>query len=542
MNLAELAQGGFQRSPAARLSDIDPVIKVDGHPLDFHRFGWVPRWIDDTHPRIVIIKGAQIGATVAIVLKVIERMRAEALRGVVYYFPTKDDVSDFSKARFSRMLEDNPELEAAVRDHDSVSVKRIGEGFVYFRGANSRSGMKSVPGDILVFDERDEMAIENVALARHRLDAPETETERQEISLSTPDLPETGVDFDYSQSDQHVWQIPCSGCKTWNCLELRDWPGAFEQQRDGTWIRACSECGKEILPSDGEWVAASPDSERVRGYWISQLCSREPDAIMADWEEAQRLGQIKEFYNSVLGRAYADVDQILTDEMIQAVINEDQPRVEADPGPGFMGADVGGKDFHWTAGKRINRTVSQILAFGKIGTETEVGRQENRLLDQFDAFNTERMVVDQMAESRTVARLKERRPGRIFGCVYTEAQHLGADWDYTTNEVHVNRSDALDGTHQKVLRREFLFPRRDDTFRKEVVPQLKNLARKRVPKRSAMGLETGQSRVIWVVRGVKNDHYRHGLTYADLAQEGVGVATDAVRRKKPYKAKGLMSR
>ncbi len=54
------------------------------------------------------------------------------------------------------LLADNPFLSRLLKDTDTAGLKRIGSAYLYLPGMQSTVGMKSVPADMLVFDELDE--------------------------------------------------------------------------------------------------------------------------------------------------------------------------------------------------------------------------------------------------------------------------------------------------------------------------------------------------------------------------------------------------
>ncbi len=87
----------------------------------------------------------------------------------IYFFPTRTDVIDFSKSRVGPLLYDNPFLAKQLRDTDTVGLKRIGDANLYFRGMKSTVGMKSVPADMIVFDELDEATPDARAMAWERI-------------------------------------------------------------------------------------------------------------------------------------------------------------------------------------------------------------------------------------------------------------------------------------------------------------------------------------------------------------------------------------
>ncbi len=518
----------YQVSPAARIADLQPPIKIDGSQLDFTAYPFIPAIIDCPAPRITIIKGAQLGFTSAMVLRSIMRMKYLGLRGLLYLFPRDRDVTDFSRARFSRVLE-NPALKPLVTDTDSIGLKRIGEGFAYFRAASwdatkegiGSPGLKSIPVDELIEDERDEMNDDAVEQAQHRLDSSELVSpvgNGVEINLSTPSIPGYGVDLAYETTNQQVWMIKCRGCGEWTCLELR-WPEAFGR-RGSDYFRMCARCGKEIHPVDGEWVARRPDEKNRFGFYVSQLSSvrRHPNVIMEEYEKQTAKGKIREFTRSVLGRAYADIDQSLNKPMLDALTDPQFPRQLHDDGPCGMGVDAGSRDFHWAVGKRVTSSFNRIIGFG-------ICRDEEEVIRLAKAFNVEKMVIDEMAEARAVRRIKQALSGVAYGCHYTD-QRGDVTWDVMDKIVKTNRTASLDQSHYNLTHGIYQLPALDQFYHEVFAPQVVNLVRKVKPR----GQETGDEVAIWVPKGSKNDHFRHAVNYLDLALTKVGLANSSNAR------------
>ncbi len=180
-------------------------LRCEGLPFSLKAYPYLIDPYDDDATEICMRKGSQMGMTILCVLRTILRCNATYPRGVLYLMPTRDDVADFSKARFDRILKENPVLGAMVSGTDATNVKRIGESICYFRGAKSRSQLKSIPVDEIVYDELDEMDPGLLALADKRLDGSHF---KRKFKISTPTLPEYGIDWEYLKSDQRVWMVP----------------------------------------------------------------------------------------------------------------------------------------------------------------------------------------------------------------------------------------------------------------------------------------------------------------------------------------------
>lgn len=505
-----------QVSCAAWVKDQRPALKVSASDsFSFDDFPWIARILDEKAPRITVKKGAQLGLTVGPgILRAVHNLWFHPeLRGLLYLFPREDDISDFSRARFGPIIETNPGIRALVSDTNSIGLKRIGERNLYLRHAGADpAALMSIDVDRIVFDERDQMDDDRVELARYRLSSSK---DPQEMSISTATLPNYGVDRDYQESDQNVWMIRCraQACRAWTCLELT-WPDCFRRVGERV-FRACTKCGGEIHVRDGEWTATYPErSAKHAGYWPSQLMGsrprQQPGFLLDAYEVAVRDGKLREFHNSALGMAYAEIDDVLTETLVLSFCEPNEPRKLLSHGPTAMGFDVGGKDFHWGVAERRSTNVLQLVAFGKATSEDEI-------CDIWKKFNVQKGVVDGMAEQRAVTALKKRLPG-LWDARYT-SQKIDTRWEAREKRVTVNRSASLDDSHQALLKGRFRLPRADEKLRVELVPQLTNLARQVMMR----GRDVKTPEVVWTCIGQKNDHHRHMANYLWLAADTLSV-------------------
>ena len=146
-------------------------INLDGHPFTYDRHEYLIEPYRDDHPHIVEMKAAQLGLSTKSMLKAIYGARYRGFGGVLYLFPSRSDVLDFSRGRVNPLIEDNPDtIGSWVKDTDSAGMKKVWNCFLYFRGMRSAVGLKSIPADFLILDELDEgnqkavdMAIERMA-------------------------------------------------------------------------------------------------------------------------------------------------------------------------------------------------------------------------------------------------------------------------------------------------------------------------------------------------------------------------------------------
>lgn len=524
VNVDELFDGVCYAHELTRMG-----IRVDGEPVDFKAYPYLIDMLDDEHPNSVTIKGGQMGFTITAILKRIKRLRQSAMRGCLYLFPTDTDVRDFSDARFARMMRDNPAFAALVRESvDSKQLKEIGEGYIYFRGCGqkgqdregkkSKSKLKSIPIDDLVTDERDEMDDARVDAAMYRLSG--SKNPRYE-ELSTPTIPDYGVDLTYQQSDQHEWHWKCQRCNEYVCLD-HHWPNCLTEHYDDRPQQfLCSKCREVLERRHGMWIAARPDFTKRRGRRVSQLSSprQTADSIFHMWVEAQHKGRMREFENQTLARPYAEVEQRLSEQMLRECV-ESHTRQIHDPGPGIMGVDPGANKMHYWVGKRVGKRKIKI---------TKVGRcaDMNDLHNLTVAFNVRVGVMDIGAETRKVREFLNEHPG-WWGCQYVTKKTKGYEWDARRQVVQVDRTEALDHGHAQILHRNVGFHQISEEWDRDVVPQMRNLAKAK----KATDEEGNESYTWVVVGGVKNDHYRHAFTYLCIASEIAPIARPGPARRR----------
>ncbi|MDX2086231.1 MAG: phage terminase large subunit family protein, partial [Kofleriaceae bacterium] len=392
---------------------------------------------------------------------------------------------------------------------------------IYFRaigqkGSASRSlsPIKSIPVDRVYFDERDEMDDARVDEAEHRLDGslcPEL------TSFSTPTLPDYGVDYEYKQSDQRSWLWKCEACNAWTCLE-DTYPDCIAEPRNADPYYLCSGCRNELRRFfKGEWVARRPEVKDHRGYWVSQLCSPTKTAldIVAESVLATKRGRMRAFYNQTLGRAFAEVEDQITVQQLEACLREETRPLNHE-GPCAMGVDPGKP--HWYEVRvRLTDTDSQQVARGRVDSYEELSAIAKR-------FNVESGVMDQGYDPSAVARFVDAHPG-WYGGLYVGSKKTDHDWDHAEKVVKMGRTRLLDDAHHEIIAKRVSFYARDEFWHEQFVPQMTNLKRATIENRV-----NGQRDAAWVVTGgKKNDHLRHASAYAMLACSRVGLSKSVVR-------------
>lgn len=532
MNIKNLSDDDLNKLDAiGRIAVLSYWVEKSGITLDnalfsFRDHEYLLGIYQDSSPVKVFKKGAQMGFSTFEMLSAIHGCEYTYPTGVLHLFPTKDDVTDFSKSKYAKLIDQNPETIGAFLAHtDQSNIKRIGDAFLYLRGSRSRTQLKSISVDKIIFDEYDEMRVgasstgsghviqfDPISLARERYSHSDF---KHEDILSTPTLPDFGIEKEFSTTDQKHWYIQCEHCKKFTCLELT-FPECLQPQKDGSVIRACKHCKKKIDPSNGLWDAHYKSITDRSGYYISQLCSKviAPETIYNQYMNLNTMTahQRTEFWNSKLGMGYVEIQDRLTKQQILELCDP-VPMVSAhlgnQEGICTMGVDQGNQ-LHVVIGKRTGENTKKILHIGNYD-------EWHELDDLMQSFNIWRCVVDALPEQRNARAFANRHPGKVYLNYYNYRQKGTVKWNYAEFRVEENRTESLDESHNMIMYGYLSLPRHSDIV-EEFAKHCTNIA-----KRLEEDPETGSKEYNYLKLGA--DHYRHALNYFNIACLEAPVST-----------------
>ncbi len=494
-------------SPSRR-SVTDPLalwalsrIRLDGRPFSFVGHEYLRAIYDDTAPHVVLSKAAQIGGTTWAILRSLHA----CLQGlnVIYFFPTRTDVLEFSKSRVSPLLLENPFLSRLMTDTDTAGLKRIGEAHLYLRGMQSTVGMKSVPADMVVFDELDETSPAAKAMARERLAHSDY---KRVIELSNPSLPDYGIDEQFQKSDQRHWTLKCPGCGRWTA-PVKEFPTKLggevkiiRPRADGSHHLACPGCGAELDLAVGEWVADFPDRP-IHGYRISQLFSTkvDPGEILEEYRTTRFPDR---FFNLKIGVPWADLERRLDEMSVLGLCGDELMLENARFGSYAMGVDTG-KLLHVVILKNARSDENRHLV------HLAICRDFEDLDGLMKAFRVSRCVVDGLPETHAARAFAQRHRTRVFLNFFNENQRGAPKWDEEGQIVQVNRTEALDASRTAVREKKLVLPRRSsliETFARHMAADAKVLEEDE---------STGIQKYRYIRTG--ENHFSLAFTYACLA-------------------------
>jgi len=469
------------------------------------------------------MKATQGGFTEIFVLLTLHGLiYGKFIKGVLYLFPTNDDVNDFSKSRFNPLIQANPHtIGKYVKNTDTAALKKVHDAFLYLRGARlsqkvsedhkESSKLRSIPVDCVVYDEYDLMEDDVRAKAQGRMGHSLV---KEEHFLSNPTVPDYGISkMFYEESDQRHWHRKCS-CGEWTSAELT-FPDCVKIRKDGTGYIGCNKCGKELGISPGEWVAAYPDNSIVGRRW-SKLTSvfHDPADILERYVNPPD-GNLGDVYRLDLGLPYISAEERLRVPQVLAGCG-DYNEAHAHGGPCAMGIDVGKKK-HIIIGARVSKDRFTIY-------KRAVLSDWNDIHDLARRFNVKSAVIDIRPYEDSARDFQAKAPYKVWLCEYKENSPLGTNFNQHTGIVGVNRTEICDSTHRLVAEGRLTLPREN--------PSIKEMAKGICAAFKVLEENKRTRLMVYRYRKAGEDHDRHALNYFLMAAGMKRIGTVSKHKKK----------
>lgn len=509
-----------------------------GHPYPglwtFEHHPWLREMHDSKAPVNIGQKCAQIGYTewalnVAFHFLDIKRM------DVLYVLPnTRPDGADFSSGRFDKALELSEHLRSLFSDVQNVGHKRAGPTNLYIRGSNARSGLKSIPVGLLILDELDEMTQENIPLATERLMG---QLERHQLMISTPTIPDYGINFYFNGSTQEHFNFRCPSCSRF--IEIKYPDSIVMVGEDGMDPRIsesyliCYECKATLHHEDkinylntGKWIAAYPQ-RTDRGFHINQLYAMhlKPSVFVKAYFDALKDPFAEqELHNSKLGKPHIVAGARITEPMIDQCVGTYRKHEYHRSGLVTMGVDVGRKlHVEIDAWDLQGRSGYDLNSYAKCKVLTHLELDEFEELDRLMwEFSVNFCVIDCQPEKRKALEFANRFPGRVKLCRYPVGINgrnitLSSEEEYIVN---VDRTSWLDLALGRFKLNTIRLPMDTGLDYKQHI-----MAQVRIPKKDGNGNPVAR----YETPGNRHDHYGHARNYAEIAlpfATGLGVVSD----------------
>jgi len=480
----------------------------------------------DRSRHIVVMKGTQARMTTAFMLREIHALiHGRYPQGSIYYFPNEVAVTAFSQTRFGPLIRDNAVIRKHLRATNNVSVKQVGRAFLSLKGCRATTSIqgkkdsqsvRSTPADSVVRDELDLFDDTMAAMTNDRL---LNSTLKLETDLGSPTIPDIGIDYAFGRSDQKHWLTKCSHCGKQFCLAT-EFPESVMYRREDAHSRfdpyfGCIHCGKEVLPSEGDFVAKFPDRSSghdsgVSGYHISHFITPNCNLniVMDEWEAAQLdRSKMGLFYNKYLGFAYIDIEDRLTQQDVFNCCGDEVMQTRCAT-PTAMGADIM-KTNRVVIAQRTGDAAAKIIYMARVSGF-------DALFDLVQQFNVKSAVVCLRPYEESFRKFQTRcynydHSIKVFGSEYKDRQKVMVKEDQQSGVYSLARTEAMDKSQSWIRSGLLEIPRLCDevkVFAKECCSTAKTLE---------VNDDTGDRVYRYRPIGDKQEHYRHCVNYLWLA-------------------------
>jgi len=377
---------------------------------------------EEKNQEVAIQKPSQAGVSTWAILTEIHDGRYFGINQI-HTLPTIDAVNKFVPSKVNEIVKRNPVIKRLVKEKEveSVSQKQFGKGFLYFKGTKSESESLMLTSDRNTYDELDKSEMQSIGIYDSRQEG--WDSLRQKRYISTPTVPNYGINRVFLNSDQRHWRFNCGHCGKEQHME---WPANVSMERK-TYV--CSTCGKDldqrwVLPKSkknptgtGRWKAKYP-SRKIIGYQITQMiipwitCADLVD-YYNDAKNGRNGATMEYFYNHKLGLPYVSSEsRIGKDLILRNLSTKDHTEVNS-----CMGVDVQERELYLHIGNddgifviaRVKDSDEYVESHGRKGKS-----KWDRWAELMEVYDVRYCVIDGGYKPEDSIAAARRFPGRVW--------------------------------------------------------------------------------------------------------------------------------
>jgi len=306
--------------------------------------------------RIDILKATQVGLTTLAGFGYGLWETAVHGRNVGYYLPTDKMARELAGERLRHAAGD--ELAPALTANVADGIIRLGEGRLYVRGLRTILAALSIPLDVNLYDEVDDLDRDHFLWVRQRLDGSQY---AREVAFACGRHPGEGIDARFQEGTQTHRHLSCPACGKADQIPELLFPDNVQRvprrrspadeaagggRRRAEWRVVCVRCGGPLdVEAHGKWIDHFPDRRSASvSFRLSALSVPwvRLDRLMREWRAAEREGRLlAPFRSSKLAIPDAADRQALTAADLAGAVAEHGESLSEPTGPAFAGVDTG---------------------------------------------------------------------------------------------------------------------------------------------------------------------------------------------------------
>ncbi len=478
----------------------------------------------DQHPHKCYEKARQVGISELSLSETLWFLYAHPGTKAMYTFPRDTQLKDFSNTRIAEAFQETPRMAGLLTGMNQVMSKKIGNGsHLILRSAWESNLGEGVDADIIILDEKDRMKPGVDIAFKESLASSRFGYIRE---VSTPTLPNRGIDKPFSKSDQMSWHVKCSKCGLEqeieypdNIQQVKEFPLGSDEIPEGSYEYLCrkTKCRGPLDRMFGRWVPRYPERKDIRGYHIPQT--------IAPWISATDIMRKKKEYvfdqlwtNYCLGRVSKGDNIFLSDEDFEAACagHDFYNRRTEDWQNISVGIDWGHLNWVVIWAQNVHNERWYIIGIGIFEDSHTKELESVKAIDDFIApFEPDVIIADAgYGKDRNSYLLRKYGAGRFFACGYNPSTKHSRTFTPVWSNVEgarvlVDRTMSIKNACRSIRELEVGLPSLEDNKTKLLKKHFMALA----PLRTQ---EEGSSEIVEEISASGDDHLVHAFLYGQL--------------------------
>lgn len=338
----------------------------------------------------------------------------------IHTLPTKTDVEKFVPSKVNEIIERNPVIKQGLskKEVNAVAQKQLGKAFLYYKGTISESDSLMLTSDRNTYDELDKSDMKQISNYDSRQEGADSLREKRWIS--TPTVPEFGINKIILESDQKNWRFKCGHC---DFEQHMTWPDNVSMKRRCYVCKKCDQPLTTEMIRKGKWKAKYPGKSPnpktgkggISGYLLTQMifpwieCGELID-YYNDAIAGRKERTLEYFFNHKIGVPYVSAESRISSNLITSNCTM-RDHIELNS---CMGVDVQETELYFMIG-----TEEGAFAMGRLQDEfAENGELKRNKWDRWaelmEVYDVRFCVIDGGYKPNDVMDAAKRFPGRVW--------------------------------------------------------------------------------------------------------------------------------
>jgi hypothetical protein len=416
--------------------------------------------------RLVVRASRQVEKTTFLANSIVHAAVCHPGIHVLFVCPRGEQASVFSNSRLLPIIQESPLIRRELlgrskRKPPVTNLHFANSSKVYIRAAfHTGDPVRGIDADLLLVDEFQDIADGHLPVLEETLSHS---AHRKVILTGTPKTVDNHLESVFRQSTAHEFKVLCTSCQGDTILDERCL---------GPKGPICPNCGRDIDPAKGRWVARNPTSTWGDGFWLNHL--------MASWINYDELFErfrnydLAHFKNECLGLPTVLGEHVVSRAELEACCgNQPMARSLRDVPHAFRAQLVAGIDWGGGAASKTALVIGYldqeyrfvVVRFDRFAAREDPKSVLQQVSERCRQFGIRVAAADGGGNGHVYNRLLLDRllnqVGVFLAIMYSTTEHQplqdGVLWRWT-----VSRSASIGVVFSRVKKKLMVFPRVED--------------------------------------------------------------------------------